>query len=306
MPRSRLLAPVLAALALTGCAAAAGGGAGNGLPSSAPTHRPGQLAVVAGESLWGDVAAQIGGVHVAVTSILRDPAQDPHDYESTVGDAATVSVADVVIVNGAGYDHFLDSLLSANPRSRRTTLTVAAVAHVRSGANPHLWYDPEYVRAAARAIAREFARRQPAHAADFAAGLSRFLAGERRVSAVITTIRRDHAGTRVGYTEPVPGYLVRAAGLRLGTPEAFSLALENGSDPTPGDSAHFEQAITGRTVKALLLNTQVGDPETTRLAALARRSGVPVVRVTETLPPGLHFQTWQADQATALLRALDA
>ena len=170
---------------LTGCAAAAGGGAGNGLPSAAPTHRPGQLAVVAGESLWGDVAAQIGGAHVAVTSILRDPAQDPHEYESTVGDAATVAVADVVIVNGAGYDHFVDSLLAANPRSRRTTLTVATVAHVRSGANPHLWYDPDYVRAAAQAIAAEFARRQPAHAADFAAGLRRFLAGEQRVTAVI-------------------------------------------------------------------------------------------------------------------------
>lgn len=305
MPRTRLLVPVLAALALAGCAAAAGGGAGNGLPTAAPTHRAGQLAVVAAESLWGDVATQIGGPHVAVTSILTDPAQDPHEYESTVGDAAYVAAADVVIVNGAGYDPFMGRLLSANPRPGRTTLTVAREAGVHAGANPHLWYDPAYVRDAARAIEREFARRQPASAPTFAAGLRRFLTGEARVDAVIAAIRRAHAGAKVGYTEPVPGYLVAAAGLRLGTPRAFSIALENGGEPTPADSAHFEQAIRQHTVEALLLNTQIQDPETVRLASIARSSGVPVVDVTETLPRGQHLQTWQADQATSLLRALD-
>lgn len=306
MPASRLLAAVLAGASLAACSAAAGGGAGNGLPTAAPTHRPGQLVVVAAENLWGDVAAQIGGARVAVTSILSDPDQDPHEYESTVGDAAFVGAADVVVVNGAGYDPFMGRLLSANPRSGRTTLTVASAAGTRPGANPHLWYDPASVRAAARAMERVFARRLPAHAAEFAAGLRRFLTGEARVDTVVAAIRRAHAGTKVGYTEPVPGYLVAAAGLRLGTPKAFSIALENGSDPTPGDSAHFEQAIRHRTIKALLLNTQIEDPETVRLASIARSSGVPVVDVTETLPRGQHLQTWQADQATHLLRALDA
>ncbi len=261
--------------------------------------------MVAAEGLWGDIVAQIGGDHVDVSSILDDPNQDPHEYESTVGDAATIAGADLVIVNGADYDPFMGRLLAVDGKSGRTTLTISKVVGVSSGANPHLWYDPGYVRTAAIAIERALAGKQAANAAAFSAGLARFQSGEARVSAVIARIKAAHAGAAVGYTEPVPGYLVDAAGLRLGTPSSFSLALENGTDPGPGDSAKFEAALGDHKVAVLLLNTQVEDPETGRLERIAKASGVSVVTVTETLPPGENFQTWQADQAASLLKALD-
>ena len=121
----------------------------------------------------------------------------------------------------------------------------------------------------------------------------------------IARIKALHAGEAVAYTEPLPAYLVQAAGLRLGSPAGFSKSLEDGTDPSPADSAAFERALTSHAVKALIYNAQVTDPETTRLRAVAQRAGVPVVPMTETLPKGLTYQAWQALQATALLAALD-
>ncbi|WP_375483101.1 metal ABC transporter solute-binding protein, Zn/Mn family [uncultured Jatrophihabitans sp.] len=296
------VAAALSAAVLASCSSASGG-AGNNLPTTQTTHA-GRVQVAAAESLWGNVAEQVGGDHVDVTSIISDPNQDPHEYESTVGDASTLSRAKLVIVNGAGYDPFMNRLLGVDKKPAGDVITVSKVVGASNGANPHLWYRTAYALQAAQAIEAALIRKQPAHRADFAAGLGRFTAGMQKVRSVIAAIRARHAGAPVGYTEPVPGYLVTDAGLSLGTPESFSLALENGTDPSPGDNAHFEQAVTGHRIKTLLLNTQVTDPETDRLQKLARNAHVPVVDVTETLPRGENFQTWQAAQASALLAAL--
>ena len=305
MPCVRAIALAVLAVVTLGACSAASHEAGNNLPASAaPRHHEGRVQVVAAESLWGDVAAQIGGKHVDVTSIISDPDQDPHEYESTVTDASTISRARLVIVNGCDYDPFMNRLLGVDTDPARTVVTIGSVVGANCGANPHLWYRPTYALQAAAAIEAALARDQPEHRADFADGLARFTAGMARVSTVIAAIRARHAGASVGYTEPVPGYLVDAAGLRLGTPKAFSLALENGTDPTPGDNARFEQAISRRRIAVLLLNTQVTGPETARLQRLAASAKVPVVPVTETLPEGENFQTWQARQASALLTAL--
>ncbi|HEV7203007.1 MAG TPA: zinc ABC transporter substrate-binding protein [Jatrophihabitans sp.] len=302
----RLVAALLsAASVLAACGAAGDSAGGNGLPTSRPDPNDHRIQVLAAESLWGDLAAQIGGALVHVTSILDNPNQDPHEYQSGVGDAAAVADAQVVVVNGVDYDPFMQRLLSVDTSATRTVVTIATVVGAGNGANPHLWYDPAYVERAAVAIAAALTERQPAHAAGFARGLAAARAAVRQVVAVIRRIRVAHAGESVGYTEGVPYYLVRSAGLTLGTPIGFSRAIEDGTDPSPGDSAHFEQAITGRRIRALLLNTQVGDRETARLAGLARSHGVPVVGVGETLPPGRHLQAWQAAQAEALLAALD-
>src|SRR5690348_16964236 len=75
----------------------------------------GPIQVVAAENFWGSIAAQVGGSHVHVSSIIVDPNADPHSYEPTAADARTVVQAQYVIVNGAGYDPWADKLLQANP-----------------------------------------------------------------------------------------------------------------------------------------------------------------------------------------------
>jgi zinc/manganese transport system substrate-binding protein len=122
---------------------------------------------------------------------------------------------------------------------------------------------------------------------------------------VIDQIKSKYGGQAIAYTERVPGYLVDAAGLRLGVPASFSQAIEDDNDPSPADTAAFQVALKDHKVKALLYNAQATSPITQRLEDLARSSGVPIVGVTETMPPGAkNFQTWQADQARTLLAAL--
>jgi zinc/manganese transport system substrate-binding protein len=306
-------AGVLAAIATTAliaaaCSATTDAGAGNNLPvtSGAISHTPsGKLGVVAAENFWGDIAQQIGGNTVQVTSIISDPNTDPHEYESSARDGAAVAGASFVIQNGAGYDEFFNKLLAATPKSDREVLDVATVVGAGHDANPHLWYSPEYVLRAAQAIQEQLATEDPSHAAAYRSNLATFRQGEQQVVDVIDEIKSKYAGQAIAYTERVPGYLVGAAGLRLGTPASFSQAIEDGSDPSPADVAAFDAALKDHKVKALLYNAQVTSPTTQRLRDLARNSGVPIVGVTETMPPGAkNFQTWQADQARALLAAL--
>ena len=296
------------ALVAAACSGTTDAGAGNNLPVTlgATSHAPaGKLGVVAAENVWGDIAQQIGGDTVQVTSIISDPNTDPHQYESSARDGAAIAGASFVIQNGAGYDEFINKLLAATPKSHREVLDVATVVGAGHDANPHLWYSPDYVRKAAQAIQEQLATEDPAHAAAYRSNLATFRQGEQQVVDVIDEIRSKYEGQVIAYTERVPGYLVEAAGLGLGTPASFSKAIEDDSDPSPADVAAFDAALKEHKVKALLYNAQVTSPTTQRLKDLARSNGVPIVGVTETMPPGAkNFQTWQADQARALLAAL--
>src|SRR5690348_6477179 len=57
------------------------------------------LQVVAGENFWGSIATQLGGEYATVTSLVKSPTGDPHDYESTTDDARAVAQAQYVILN---------------------------------------------------------------------------------------------------------------------------------------------------------------------------------------------------------------
>ncbi len=280
--------------ALTGCG------------SSAPAARPGTVSVVAAENMWGDIAGQIGRGHVTVTSIITDPNADPHSYETDPHDAAAVSSATLVIENGAGYDDFIDKLMSADPNPNRDVLNVATTVGVGGGnPNPHLWYSPKYVTAAARAIESHLASADAADAAAFSANLQAFLTAYQPYADTLATIRSKHSGTPIAYTERVPGYLVADAGLRLATPASFAQAIEDGNDPSPADVSAMDTAISSRLVKLLLYNSQVTSPTTQRVRDLASAGGVPVVGVSETIPASEpSFQAWQLDQAKAILAAL--
>lgn len=279
-------------------------GAGCAVPSSPVT--PGIVKVVAGENMWGNVAAQIGGPHVQVSSVLSDPNADPHLYESDVATALAVAQARLVIVNGAGYDDFLTQLLGATRNSGRVVVTVQAVLGMHGpDVNPHFWYDIPRVPQVAAAIEAALARLDPPGRPLFAANLKAFDASLAPVDTVIADIRHRYAGAPVAYTERVPGYLLAAARLTVLTPPGFAAAIENGNDPSPADTARMYQLITGHKARVLLYNAQVTSPVTLRVETLARRAGMHVVPVDETMPrPYRSYQAWQLAQATALLSAL--
>src|SRR2546423_9613742 len=102
----------------------------------------GRLDVVAAENVYGNIAAQIGGPHVAVTSILTSPSADPHLFEPGTSTGLAVADAKVVLQNGMGYDAFMTRLENAAPSENRVVVTMADVLRVHGkDANPHLSYD---------------------------------------------------------------------------------------------------------------------------------------------------------------------
>jgi zinc/manganese transport system substrate-binding protein len=262
-----------------------------------------KIAVVAAENFYGDVARQIGGEQVTVVSIMNNPDQDPHLFETTPGIVRQIAGARIAIFNGANYDPWMEKLLSVAPRSRRTVIIAADLVHRKLGDNPHLWYDPATMPAVARAIASAFTAADGAHAAVYAARLSTTLASLERIAQRVAQMKAKHAGSAVTATEPVFGYMAEALGLTMRN-QRFQVAMMNHTEPSARDIAAFENDLKENKVKALLYNKQVSEKLTERLRDIARRAKVPVVGVTETQPSTMPFQDWMIGQLDALDKAL--
>jgi zinc/manganese transport system substrate-binding protein len=263
------------------------------------------LAVVAAENVYGDIAQQIGGPHVHVTSILSDPNADPHLFEPGSSNGLAVAEAKVVIQNGLGYDAFMTKLENASPNSKRSVLTIADVLGIHGrDANPHLWYDVPALARIAGAIATQLEQADPAHASAYRTGLATFAGTLGPLRREVARIRASFGGSPVAYTEPVPGYLIAAAGLKNLAPTDFTRAIEEGTEPSPQAVAAMNALMTEKRVKVLLYNSQAVSPITSRVRAAAEDAQIPVIGVTETLPPKLTFQQWQLGQARQLAAAL--
>jgi zinc/manganese transport system substrate-binding protein len=264
------------------------------------------IKVVAGENFWGNIASQIGGNKVNVTSIINDPNADPHLYESDAHDAIAIAEAGVVIKNGLGYDDFMDKLLSASSNSHRQVIAVANVLNISGqDANPHLWYDIPMVPKVASEFEAAFAAKDPADEALFEQNLRQFDASLQPLTTAISNINTYYRGTPVAYTERVPGYLLQDAGLNDKTPTGFASAIEDGNDPSPADTLAMDDLIANRGVKILLYNAQTISPVTQHVRELAVAAGIPVIGVTETMPENATtYQSWQLDQINELKRAL--
>jgi zinc/manganese transport system substrate-binding protein len=263
----------------------------------------GQVKLVAGENFYGDVAHQVGGLLVEVTSILNNPDQDPHLFEVSPAVARQIADAKIVIVNGAGYDPWLNKLLRAAPRPGRVVIDVAQLMGWQPGGNPHLWYDPATMPKLARVLAAKLAKVDPDHADDYAAGLKTTLASLARVQARVYAMRARYFGLRVTATEPVFGLMAQALGLKMRN-KRFQIAMMNNTEPSARDLAALENDLKQHQVKALIYNKQVKEKLTTRLIAMAEKAKVPVVAVTETQPADTSFADWMLSQLNALAKAL--
>lgn len=276
--------------------------AGTG-PGSAPDAAP--IAVLGAENFYADLLVQIGGSRVAATSLLNDPTADPHAFEASPQAAKAVADAQLVIINGLGYDEFMNKLLDASPRAGRVVIDVQQVTGAKDDANAHLWYDPRTMPLLADAAAAALAALEPGSAAYFADRRASYQSSLQRVTDKIAALKAKYQGAPVAFTEPVAEYLAAAIGLTVLTPPGFMEAIEKGVDPAPADVAAERALLTGRKVKALLYNSQVTSPLTTGIRELAAQHGVPVVGVAETIPPtGGTFVQWQLAQLDDLERAL--
>jgi zinc/manganese transport system substrate-binding protein len=259
--------------------------------------------VVAAENVYGDIVRQIGGPNVAVTSILINPNQDPHEFEASASTARQIADARLVIYNGADYDPWIPKLLSASRAPSRKVIEVARLVHKRAGDNPHVWYDVAAIYALAGALADTLSTLDPTRRAEYIERHAAFEKSMRPLVDRIGELRKGYAGRAVTATEPVFGYMADALGLKMRNGR-FQLAVMNGTEPSARDIAAFEKDLRTRVVKVLLYNSQTTSALAERMRAIAGGAGVPVVGVTETEPLGMTYQQWMTSQLDALARAL--
>ncbi len=273
------------------------------LACASPTLAGTAIHIVAAENFYGDLAKQIGGSHVEVTSILANPDEDPHLFETSPSTAKALSGAEIVIYNGADYDPWMNKLLSATKRTDRRTIIAADLVGAKSGDNPHLWYNPGTLPAVASALAADLEKADPADAADFKANLATFSKSFAPIMAEVEAIKAKYAGTPVTATEPVFGYMAQALGFTMLNDE-FQVAVMNNAEPSAAQTAAFEDSLRSGKARILFYNSQVTDKTTERLRAIAGEKGVAVVGVTETEPKDLTVQSWISGQLKQVQAAL--
>ncbi|MFJ6677875.1 metal ABC transporter solute-binding protein, Zn/Mn family [Microbacterium sp. NPDC091382] len=280
------------------------------------------LKVVASTNVYGSIAEAIGGKDVQVTSIISSMSQDPHSYEASARDQLTVSQADLVIENGAGYDAFLDGLIEASG-TKAPVITAVEYSHDYpgneghseqthaegeghdhaedgdhaghdhiEGFNEHVWYDPHTVEHVAEEIAHELGELDAAKADTFEANAKKLIDGIAGLETSLEKLSAAHAGEKIFVTEPVPLYLTAAAGLENATPEAFSEAVEEGQDVPPATLLEATKILDSGEVRAVIVNAQTGGAETAEVVKLAEKNDIPVLKFTEILPDGLTYVEW--------------
>jgi len=254
-----------------------------------------KIAIVAAENFYGDVAQQIGGDRVSVTSILSSPDQDPHLFETSPSIVRKLAAAQIVIQNGLDYDPWMTALLKAAPKAGRIVIVAADLMHKKAGDNPHLWYDPALMPVVAKALTAALAAADPSHADNYNSRLKSFLASLQPLDAEIASIRNKYEGAPVTATEPVFGYMAAALHLTM-LNQRFQLAVMNNTEPSVSEVAGFEKDLERHDARVLFFNKQASDNLVQHMVDLADKSHVPVVGVTETIPPALSYQDWMLRQ----------
>jgi zinc/manganese transport system substrate-binding protein len=288
------------ALALAGCSADA---------ANSSASDDGTIRIVASTNVYGSIAETIGGDLVDVSSIISDPSQDPHSYEADAQVQLSLSKADIVIENGAGYDEFVSTLLGGAGNTGAVVLNAADISGYDQDPadgefNEHVWYDFPAMTKLAAQIADTLVGIDKDGAATFQANADAFTAKLEALEAREAAIKTSADGKGVAITEPVPLYMLDAVGLVNKTPEKFSEAIEEGSDVSPLVLQETLDLVTDGSVALLAYNEQTTGAETEQLLAAAKKAGVAVVPVTETLPAGDDYLSWQTANLDAIETAL--
>jgi zinc/manganese transport system substrate-binding protein len=272
---------------------------------STASSASGIVLAVGAENTYANVISQIGGRYAQVTAIESNPGIDPHTFEASTSVAEVIARAQLIVQNGLGYDSYMNRIEAGSASSARKIIDVQSLLRLPdSTPNPHLWYSPATMPAVARAIASDLAALRPAQAGYFRARLRAFDRSLRPWLRAIAQFRADYPRTAVATTEPVGDYLLQAAGTDDRTPFVLQADIMNGVDPSPQSVALEDGLLKDHQVKVFVYNQQVVDSLTESFLATAKRYGIPVVGVYETMPPGYDYQSWMLAEVRALRLAV--
>ena len=259
--------------------------------------------IVASTDVWGSVASAVAGEYASVKSIESGASADPHSFEATPADVAEISDASLLVYNGGGYDHWVDDVIAADPEI--DAVDAYSLRGTQGRDNEHVFYNLGVAKAVADEIAKRLGEIDSTHADQYRSNARRFGEQADDIATSEREIGKAHPSGSVIATEPVAYYLLRNAGIADRTPAGFASAVEEGDDPAPADVAAMLDLISSHQVSVLLFNPQTESPATKQIRDAAERASLPVVTVTETLPQGADYLTWQRDTVDELARQFD-
>lgn len=309
-----------ATLLLTACAPTSG----NSSSGNSAGAGDGIVEVVASTSVYGDIVSTIGADKVRVNSIITRTSQDPHSYEATTQDKLAVSKAELVIENGGGYDDFIHKLADDTGLDQSNILTAVELSglapeatpgpsatadadghgHEQAGFNEHVWYSLPAMARLADAVAAKLGELDPSSAGTFRSNAAAFKDSLGGLDTKLAAIKASAGAAPVAVTEPVPLYLLEAAGLENQTPDEYTAAIEEDTDVPPAVLKATTDLMGSGSVRLLAYNQQTEGPQTVAVKDAAAAAGVPVVNFSETLPEGQSYLQWMTDNVDNIGKAL--
>ncbi len=259
------------------------------------------LLIVAGENFWGNIASQIAGSNAHVISIISDPNQDPHQYDSTTSDARNISQANIILVSGLGYDMFMQKILSTT--NGKTIINAGYIANRKEGDNPHIWYDLPLVEQIANTLKVDLQNQDPHNSIAYESNYAKFINSLQPIENLCEEIKTSYANAPVIATERVANDMLHNCGLKI-IPNAFQKAIEEGNDPAVADVDYFQQILRMRQADVLVYNKQTVSQITQQMETLARQNHIPIVGVTETMPLQTDYQHWILQELSSVFYAL--
>lgn len=284
---ARIAIAALASVGMLASVAACGSG-------QSTSEKNGTIEVAASVNQWGTVAKALGGDNVNVTSIINSTNVDAHDYEPTTSDIAKLQKAQVIIVNGAGYDAWA---VKAAQTANAIIVNAAEIGGVNDGENPHVWFSADVRKAVAQAITEAYEQADAAKKNDLDKMNDQWSAEENNVESKIAEVKQKTDGLAYAATESVASYLAEDMGLADATPSGYARATANESEPTPTDIKQFTDALKAGEIKLLVVNTQEESELTGKITDAAKSVEVPMVELTEQMPE-------QYDSLTAWMEGL--
>ncbi len=252
--------------------------AGGETPSLAPVSLAAgeRLRVVATTTILADIVRNVGGERIALTTLLPGGV-DPHTFEPTPRDLATVAGAHVLFANGFGLETFLARMLQ-NAGANVPVVEVSAGVTPRrlapgegdadeAGAvDPHTWTSPANAIRFVDNIAATLSALDPAHAGEYAANARSYRRQLEELDAWIRAqIESIPPENRALVTDhAVFGYYADRYGLRQvgAIIPSFSAAAE----PSAGEIAALEATMAQYGVKAVFVGNSVNPALAQRVA----------------------------------------
>ncbi|GJD60783.1 metal ABC transporter solute-binding protein, Zn/Mn family [Methylobacterium frigidaeris] len=260
-------------------------GMASGLARIVPARAEEPVRVVATFSILGDLVRQVGGARVAVTTLVG-PNGDAHSFVPAPADAQAVAAARLVVVNGLGFEGWIDRLIKASGTRAKVVVAATGIVPIEEddgdghgqdhgqdhghshAADPHAWQNvantKRYVANIRDGLVSVDPEGKAAYQANAAAYLTQLDGLDAEVRAALAGI--PEARRRIVTTHDAFGYFARAYGLRFLAPQGVS----SQSEATARDVAAIVRQVRRDKVPAVFLEN-ISDPRL--MQQIARESG---------------------------------